>query len=85
MPQVERKIIKERTRSLILEGKNELNKLLHSMIGKKLNALCETKGLARCENFAIGVIENGSDELNGKIVEVIASGVRDEKLILKLI
>ena len=85
MPQVERQIIKERTRDLISEGKNELNKLLHSMIGKKLNVLYETRGLARCENFAVGVIENGNDELNGKIVEVIASGVRDEKLILQLL
>jgi len=85
MPQIEKSIIKQRTKELIEEGKNELKKLLNSMIEKEFFVLCESNTLARCHNFATGVITNATQDFSGQIVRVKAVGVKDEKLIFELI
>jgi threonylcarbamoyladenosine tRNA methylthiotransferase MtaB len=52
MPQVDKKIAKDRTKLLIQAGKEERLNLLNNMIGKEYNVLVEQNGVGRAENFA---------------------------------
>lgn len=53
MPQIERKIIKERVKILRAEVENQMAILRRGMCGKKQNILTEKNNKGRCENFVV--------------------------------
>lgn len=84
MPQVNRGIVKQRTKDLILEGKKELNKLLNSMVGREFEVLCESNNIVRCKNFAPGILKSHASVMKGEVVKAKAIAVSEEKLIFEV-
>ena len=79
MPQVSKKIIKERAKELRMEGNKNLSKFLNNQIGKKHKVLLETKTEGHSENFI--PIKTLTKNKIGKVVEVKGKKVVDGKLI----
>lgn len=81
MPQVNGKIIKERSRLLREAGEAELQKLLQKQLGKTLRVLIEKDGIGKAENF-LDVKISGDDKnaKPGEITEVKVLGVEGKFL-----
>lgn len=80
MPQVEKKIRKDRAALLRQEGDKELEKFfIHNAIGKKYKVLVEKDNLARSENFLQVRLPRNYNE--GEILEVEISSYKNKELI----
>ena len=79
MPQVEKKIIKERSKILRLESENILKKFLKKQINKKHKVLLESQTEGHSENFI--PIKISSKHKIGEIIEVTGKNVNNGKLI----
>lgn len=80
MPQVEKKIRKDRAAILRQEGDKELEKFfIHNAIGKKYKVLVEKDNLARSENFLQVRLPRNYNE--GEILEVEISSYKNKELI----
>ncbi len=79
MPQVNREIIKERSKVLRIEGKKNLNNFLINQIKYKHKVLFESKNKGHSENFI--PIETKKNYKIGKIFSIKCSSVKNGKLI----
>ncbi len=80
MPQVEKKIRKERAKILIEQGKKELVKFLATRVGKNEKILIESAGNGKTEHYAPVNIQGFSENDIGKIVDATILGVQNELL-----
>lgn len=78
MPQLNGTIIKARAKILRETGEKELQKFLHSQIGKNLSVILEKDGFGKSENFLDVKVNRGKA---GDIVEAKAVGVQQNYLI----
>ena len=80
MPQVINEVKKERAAILRSMGREELLKLLNSMLGKKVNVLMESSNEGRSENFLkVKIID--SYVKKGEVYEASVSGIDGEYLL----
>lgn len=71
MPQVERKIIKERVKILRTEVQNQMTILKQNMLGKIQNILTEKNNKGRCENFVMIDLETLPHKENDIIQKIM--------------
>ncbi len=81
MPQVGKKIAKQRAGILREVGQRNLDKVLTSMVGSTQNILIEKDNLGRCENFAQVLLPFKGQP--NQIVQAKVMGVKDDKLIME--
>ncbi len=70
MPQIDKKIIKERARKLRQAGQLQLNSYLEKQIGKEFFAIIEKDNFGKLENFLDVKIENAKNLNRGSIYKV---------------
>lgn len=78
MPQVDRRIVKERAARLRTVGDKSYARHLQSLVGTRQNILVEREGLGRTEGFMLTALDRGNP---GEIIDVSISGHDGEKLI----
>ena len=78
MPQVDRRIVKERAARLRAVGDKAYARHLQSLVGTRQNILVEREGLGRTEGFMLTALDRGNP---GEIIDVSISGHDGEKLI----
>jgi threonylcarbamoyladenosine tRNA methylthiotransferase MtaB len=78
MPQVDKKIRKERAARLRNLGQKQLQKFLQSNVGRDVQAIVENGGMARAENFAPVKISGISP---GRLVMLHTTGIEGDALI----
>ena len=82
MPQVDKKLIKERAKKLREMGKYQLQNKLKQSINTIQNVLIETKdGVGHCENFLVAKIKNASKR---KIYKCKITGIEENMLVGKI-
>jgi len=82
MPQVAKKLIKERAKKLREVGQYQLQNKLKQSINTIQNVLIETKdGIGHCENFLVAKIKNANHK---KIYKCKITGVEDNMLVGKI-
>ena len=79
MKQIPVSVRKERAKILRELGEKKYQKLLHSMVGKKVNVLVETDKKGWTENYLHVILS--TDIPVGQIVPVIIKGVQDNALV----
>jgi len=72
MPQLDRKIIKERAKILRTIGENKLSEYLEKLKNKKINVIVENKNSGRSDSFAKVSLEK--DYKNGQLLSMIVTG-----------
>lgn len=78
MPQVDRRIVKERAARLRVVGNAAYARHLQSLVGTQQNILVEREGLGRTEGFMLTTLVRGNP---GEIINVSISSHDGEKLI----
>lgn len=78
MPQVDRRIVKERAARLRAVGNAAYARHLQSLVGTQQNILVEREGLGRTEGFMLTTLDRGNP---GEIINVSISSHDGEKLI----
>ncbi|MFN7039219.1 MAG: tRNA (N(6)-L-threonylcarbamoyladenosine(37)-C(2))-methylthiotransferase MtaB [Alphaproteobacteria bacterium] len=81
MPQIEKKIRKERAAMLREAGNNELNKFLNSQINTHVKVLMETEKQGRAENFTQVILNNSFNV--GNLIDATIIGIENGNLIAK--
>ena len=82
MPQVDKKLIKERAKKLREIGKYQLQNKLKQSINTIQNVLIETEdGIGHCENFLVAKIKNASQR---KIYKCKITGIEENMLVGKI-
>ncbi len=81
MPQVERKIRKERASKLRILGDSLTKKHVQSQIGKEINVLVENEGWGRGEDFCM-IQMAGQEHSIGSINKYIIKGVNGSKIVV---
>ncbi len=80
MPAVAMEVRKERTRILINQTTQQMQKFMQNMIGTNQEILCENGGIGRCKNFAPVKIDN--DYRKGQIIERKILGLQEKVLLI---
>ncbi|MDH5188233.1 MAG: tRNA (N(6)-L-threonylcarbamoyladenosine(37)-C(2))-methylthiotransferase MtaB [Rhodospirillaceae bacterium] len=78
MPQIGGEIIKQRAKKLRMSGDGQLQKRLHSLIGKTISVLVEKPDSARSECFAL--VKLNTPQSPGTIIDAEIDGVIDGQL-----
>jgi threonylcarbamoyladenosine tRNA methylthiotransferase MtaB len=78
MPQMDRRIIKDRAARLRAAGDAAYNKHLHSLVGTRQKILVEREGIGRTEGFTLAGVDAGAA---GTIIERIITGHDSDKLL----
>jgi threonylcarbamoyladenosine tRNA methylthiotransferase MtaB len=81
MPQVEKKVRKERAAKLRILGDLLMKKYIQSQIGKEINVLVENKGYGRGEDFCMVEMTQQEDSI-GSINKYIIKGVNGLKIVV---
>lgn len=85
MPQIDNKIIKERSKILREAGKKQLNIFLEKQINKEIKILLEKNNFGKSENFLDVEICHDSLKTNkikvGEIITTKITGVKNNKLL----
>ncbi|MEX0346681.1 MAG: tRNA (N(6)-L-threonylcarbamoyladenosine(37)-C(2))-methylthiotransferase MtaB [Rhizobiaceae bacterium] len=80
MPQLPRKLVKERATLLRSAGEDRHRKKLASLVGSTQNVLIERAGLGRCEGFFLAKTDTG---LPGEIVASAIEGLHGDMLLAR--
>lgn len=78
MPQMDRRIVKDRAARLRAAGDAAYNKHLHSLVGTRQKILVEREGIGRTESFTLAGVDAGAA---GTIIERIITGHDSDKLL----
>jgi threonylcarbamoyladenosine tRNA methylthiotransferase MtaB len=78
MPQVDRRVVKERAARLREAGERAHRRHLDSLVGTRQRVLVEQDGLGRTEGFVVAQVDEGRP---GEIVELTVSGHDGDRLI----
>ncbi len=81
MPQVEKKIRKERAAKLRILGDFLTKKHITSKIGKEISVLVESEGLGRCEDFCMVEISEQNNTI-GSINKHIIKSINGSKIVV---
>jgi threonylcarbamoyladenosine tRNA methylthiotransferase MtaB len=81
MPQLPRKVVKERAARLRRVGAHAYRNHLDRLVGTRQSILVECDGIGRTEGFTLAAIETGAP---GEIVEAVISGHDGTRLIARV-